>query len=304
MQYFRFMTITIVACFVLGASFATPACAIDKLEDLSIDLVNDSWQLVDNYWTVLDLRYQFNELKGVPEDQLVKIYKAEMSKFEKTSKALSTRVIKALRKNDKRSLELLSEFYIARPEFERPAFEVAVKQVLDFIKAEVAQGRLKNIDPLLIEDEGRGSQYFPGYGYGDPNFVYRKGLQLEEAVISTYWQEETKTWESNKHFEGTIEFKLSAELKDKVANYRELSEPFKLDVGGHIILAIKVSFDVKESLVTKATKQFAVHKIWFELFRADRNYWSNPKWELCGKTYELRDEPTGQVATIGFKIAK
>ena len=300
MRYLRLMIVTVLAL----AAFAAPSYAVDKLEDLSNSLVNDSWQLVTGYWNIVDLRCQFNELKGVPEDQLIKIYKAEVSAFEKTSRVLANRVIKGLRKSDKRSLELLSEFYVARKDYEKPAFEVAVREIVDFIKAELAAGRLSGIDPKRIEDNGRGNEYFPGYGYGDPSFIYRKGLQVEESVISTYWQEETKTWESNKHFEGTIEFKLAAELRPKVDHYQELSEPFKLDVGGHILLVIKVSFDVRESLVTKATKQYAVHKIWFELFRADRNYWSSPKWELCGKTYELRDEPTGMVATIGVKFAK
>lgn len=285
-------------------AFPVGACAADaRLEDMRNHLVRDSYDLIACYWKVLDLRYQFNELKGTPEDLLVTNYKSEMNRFERLSRNLATRVIKALRTDNRADLEFLSELYASKEIFEKPAFEVVVRDILAFLKAEASEGRII-VDPKLIDDvvyqENRAT-YFPGYGYADPKYIYRKGLVVDDQTISTYWQEETKVWESNKHFEGVIDFKLAAELKASTSNFRELSEPFKLDIGGHLTLCIKVSFDVKESLTTKATKQYAVHRIWFELFRADRNYWSQPKWELCGKTYELRDEPTGMVATIGFK---
>jgi len=294
------VVVAVLLAFAGGAyAEGEKAVTINKFEDLRNDVVREAHEIIAVYWNILEMRYQFNELKGVPEEHLVCTYKAEMAKFEKLSKALSGRVIKTLRANDLRTLEFLSELYASKQIYEKPAFEVAVREILDFLKSEASNGR-PVVDPKLLDDESR-AQYFPGYGYADPNYIYRKGREIQDETISTYWQEETKVWESNKHFEGVIDFKLAAELKATTANFKELSEPFKLDIGGHLTLCIKVSFDVKESLTTKATKQYAVHKIWFELFRADRNYWSSPKWELCGKTYELHDLPTGLTATIGIK---
>lgn len=287
-------------------AFASEPAVDGRLEDMRNGIVRDSYKLIDSYWKVLDLRYQFNELRGVDEDQLVKIYKAEMKRFEDLSTCLSARIIKTLREDKRIDLEFLSELYASKGVHEKPAFEVVVREILDFLKAEASAGRAI-VDPALLDEQAyqeNRATYFPGYGYSDPKYIYRKGLVVDDQTISTYWQEETKVWESNKKFEGIIDFKLAAELAATTSNFKKLSEPFKLDLGGHITVVIKVSFEVKESLTTKATKQYAVHRIWFELFRADRNYWSTPKWELCGKTYELRDEPTGMVATIGFKVNK
>lgn len=258
--------------------------------------VSQGWLLINSYWKILELRYTFNELRGDNiGNALVEAYKKEMKLFSDLSESLSSRVIKALNRNNDRELRLLSTFYKSRQSYEQPAFELAVHSIISHLQRE----QLENGQELNMD---KAQEYFPGYGYGDPKYIYRKGLEVARDRISEYWQEEERTLETSKHFEGAVEIELAAQLRDKVADFKQLSEPFKVNIGGSIKVCIKVSFTVKESLVTRAKKQYAVEKIWFELHRALRDFWATPKWEVCGRTYELHDEPTGFAATVEAKI--
>jgi hypothetical protein len=261
-------------------------------------VVRTGWLLVNSYWRILELRYTFNELRGNNiGNVLAEQYVKEMKKFEELSEKVSGRIIKALTRNDQRELKLLSNLYISMKIYQKPAFELAVKDILVFMKT-------ADLNKGVTEDVDYRAQYFPGYGYADPKFIYRKGLEVGDDLISDYWQEEEKTLETHNHFEGAVEIEVAAGLREKVGNFKQIGEPFKVNIGGSIKVCVKVSFDTKETLITRSKKQYAVHKLWFELFRAKRDVWVTPKWEICGKTYELRDEPTGFTATVGVNFVK
>jgi hypothetical protein len=38
--------------------------------------------------------------------------------------------------------------------------------------------------------------------------------------------------------------------------------------------------------------------------RAPKDYWSQPKWEVCGKTYQFMEEPTGEEVVIDATISE
>lgn len=146
-----------------------------------------------------------------------------------------------------------------------------------------------------ISENGKPSkEYLPGYGYTEPGYKYQKGRELSSEFLNAFWQDEEKVIETAQHFEGTIEFKLGAGLRESpfISNYKELSAPFNVNFGGHAALAVNVSFDARTRITTQARKKYAQTKIWFELFR--RKNLSGGDWELCGKTYEMRDIYTNE----------
>lgn len=257
-------------------------------------VTNDGWAIVSSYWKAMDLHYKISELRE-PQDGLTRDYAEAMKNLEERSQQLANTVVKGLEAGDRSELEALSAFYKERSEFERPAFEMVVTSVLDWMNNAELQGKVKFADR---------AEYFPGYGYADPKYKYRKGQEVEREETSKYWQDEERTIESEQTFEGLIEFELAAQLKNdaNVSEFKEMGAPMSLNIGGHIKMYVKVSFRVFKKLVTKAKKQYAVNKVWFELFRAPKTYWSTPTWEVCGKTYELIHEPSGVVATVGAEF--
>ena len=45
-----------------------------------------------------------------------------------------------------------------------------------------------------------------------------------------------------------------------------------------------------------------LNKVWFEVYRAKKTWFTSPKWELYGKTYKLITEPTGEELAREMKV--
>lgn len=74
----------------------------------------------------------------------------------------------------------------------------------------------------------------------------------------------------------------------------KVSQPFESRT------SVKVSFQASQNIVIKAKRRFEVNKIWFELLRAKGDpWWTTTPWEVCGRTYEIVNEPTGDVDVFG-----
>jgi len=276
-------TISMVVILMIALTMTTVSATITNNET--------NWDIIHTYWNVLDLNYKFSELKE--SVSTVENYKKEYTKLENLSITLSDSIISDLKKNDDSSLVKFSNFYKSLEEHQKPAFEVVIGKIIKYTNSLEIQKNVK---------WGSTATLYPGYGYADPKYKYKKGLEVSREVVSSFFQDEEHTVESEKSFEGSLDIEIAAELKNdpSIKEYREMGEPFKVNLGGHFKFFIKASFITKDKLVTNAKKQYIVNRVWYELFRAKKSAWSSSEWELCGKTYENQTE-LGMTLTISVE---
>ncbi|HNY10946.1 MAG TPA: hypothetical protein PKK26_05080 [Candidatus Wallbacteria bacterium] len=291
-------SLIIVLSLVFSLFLFMPAFAASDAEDTIKFEVRIANQMIIDYWQATDLFYQLNG-KDRCDEGCAEKYQALVKKIDSQSKELSSRIIRKMNKKDLNSLKNFSDFYKTKQHYERQPLYLICAPIIEKVKSDIlSQNKNKNREIVIFESvEQFTAEYFPGYGYSEPGFEYRRGKELSSEFLHAYWQDEIKVVETAKHFEGTIEFKLAAELAAKpgLANFQQIGEPFKVDIGGHIILAVKVSFDTRTQITTSSKKKYAATKVWFELLRRKKgSFSSSTGWAECGKTYEMHDFYTNE----------
>lgn len=248
--------------------------------------------LIHYYWEILEYRYRFIDGTIDPETspEIVEKYLQLMEDYNKLVDNMS---VKLGNENFKTSdiFRNFSDFYQVCPEEARPALNTVVSNIL-------VKFNFSNPSPTTTDEFIR--EYFPGYGYTDPNYWYRKGREVDREFLYARWQEEEKTHTESKVFELTVELKLVAGLQQKYPNL-EVVGKFPVNIGGSIVICAKVKFETKESITITTKKKIGEFKMWFELLRAKKTFWADPKWETTGKTYEFFEEPTGEEVTTGVR---
>jgi len=295
--------------FILSLVFSVllfvPAFAASEAEDTHKFEIRIANQMIADYWQALDLFYQIHGKSSCNENCAEK-YQALIKKIDSQSKELSARIIRKMNKEDLNSLKNFSEFYKAKQHYERQPLYVVCASIIEKVKSDmVSQNRNKNRGAILFDSvEQFTAEYFPGYGYSEPGFEYRRGKELSSEFLHAYWQDEIKVVETAKHFEGAIEFKLAAELamNPSIGNFKQIGEPFKVDIGGHITLVVKVSFDTRTQITTSSKKKYAATKVWFELSKRKKGGFSSSAWEVCGKTYQMHDFYTNEEVVSAVKF--
>lgn len=241
-------------------------------------------KLVDTYWKILDCRDQFisNRLNREESGEFVNNYMDLIEEYNKTANDYTEILLK-----NAENFNSFSEYYSSCPLEAKPAFDKVIKNVLESKKAANL-----DFDTLAFTKE-----YFPGYGYSEPGYIYRRGRELDNEFLYARWEDEEKTFAQNKVYEFTVELKLVAELKIKFPELEVLKE-FGVEIGGNFVMCAKVKFETNKTFSVKTKKKYGEYKKWFELLRAKKTMWSEPQWELTGKTYQHFTEPTGEeVAT-------
>ena len=249
-------------------------------------------RLINFYWEILEYRYQFIDgtIDAETSPELVEKYLGLIEEYNDLVKNMSLK----LGSEDYKVSSIFqnfSEFYQTCPEESRPALDTVVSNIL--VKFNYSNPALGTTDNFI-------RQYFPGYGYTDPEYWYRKGREVDREFLYARWQEEEKTYMQSKLFELTVELKLVAGLTQKYPNLEVIGK-FPVNIGGHIVICAKVKFETKEGITIKTKKKIGEFKLWFELLKAKKTIWSDPKWEPAGKTYEFFEEPTGEEVTTGVR---
>ena len=290
MKRYALLALILLFCF----SFSSIAFALNIDENLSVYESKISNQIINKYWQALDILYAI-EGKASQCDELTCQYKETINQMNELCSELSGHIVSKMNKDNLSPLKSFSEVYKSKQHYERLPLYVVCDPIIKKVKEDILNNK-KDKSGIFSSAEDFAAEYFPGYGYAEPGFEYRRGKELENQFLHAYWQEEEKIIETAQHFEGTIDFKIAAELKinPNITAYRELSEPFKLDVGGHIIVVIKVSFDTYVKLTTRSKKKYAASKVWFELLKRKKSVFSSTPWENCGKTYEMHDFYTNE----------
>ncbi len=288
-----------ISFFLFVFCFST-AFAFNYDEDLRVYEARIANDMIIKYWQALDILYV---IEGKPAgcDDLVCEYRKIIGRIEAMAEELSVHIISKMNKKNIEPLKKFSAFYKCRQSYERQPLYAVCDSVIKKVKEDIISG---NKAVLYFSADEFAAEYFPGYGYAEPGYEYRRGKEIESQFLHAYWQEEEKIIETTQHFEGTIDFKLAAELKANpgISNYKEHGAPFRIDIGGHIVLVIKVSFGTHTKLTTRSKKKYAATKVWFELLKRKKSIISTTPWENCGKTYEMHDFYTNEevIAEIKF----
>lgn len=179
------------------------------------------------------------------------------------------------------ALPVLSAIYRSLPV---PA-RTSLHETLRHVRAELVRaGRAESF-------RGAFDTYFPGYGYAEPGYAYRKGLELAREPRGSTWVSEDKTIQAS----ASAELEISASL---LPHFRELERTGAIRnlVVHRARVGLRITFEASQNLVIKTRRRFEVSKIWFELKRAKGDaWWTTGPWEVVGRTYEIVDEPTGDV---------
>lgn len=294
----RFLVIA-STIFIFLSLFST-AFAINSDEDISIYESRIANEMIDKYWQAIDIIYVL-EGKADRCDELVCQYKKLVGRIDALRDELSTRIISRMNKKNFGPLKRFSDFYKCKQSYERIPLYAVCEPIIAKVKDDLAAGRKTSIYSTAEEFA---AEYFPGYGYAEPGYEYRRGKEIESQFLHAYWQEEEKIIETAQHFEGTIDFKLAAELRanPNITGYREHGEPFKIDIGGHLVVVVKVSFDTHMRLTTRSKKKYAATKVWFELLRRKKSVISSTPWEVCGKTFQMHDFYTNEEVISDVKF--
>jgi len=265
--------------------FASSAFAFDGLPPTHplFGVQTRVFSVVHQYWYCSDLQIAY--LKNPTQENLAKS-DAATSAFKRQSADLGVELRASLRSGTQ-TIQLVAEIYRSLPTGAKPCLFFT----LGALRAESMHPEAAGQTSFAFEE------YFPGYGYGDPKYKYRKGREVSRENKGTTWQEESRTVSSQFNAELVIELSLLPSLRnmETAGTIRNLKvgQQFEGAVAGQPTLLVKVSFQAVRSVEIKAHRRYEVNKIWFELYRAKIGLWASGPWELCGQTYEILNEPTG-----------
>lgn len=247
--------------------------------------------MVNQFWTINELFYQLT-LGQTPELEAKYLKACEI--YEKQSLDLGKQLVGCLEDRNREVLEVISEIYKSFDPISRQAFYPSV----GYVKVAMTQ-ELKA--PLSSEEF---AEYFPGYGYAEPGYKYRKGRELEREPKGYTWQSEEQSLSTTWNVEITVTLDLLNILSSMAGagaiKDLKVLEQYEVNMNGTPMFVAKVSFVRVKTITTKTNRKFEVNKIWFELLHAKVSGWTTGPWEVCGKTYEILHEPTGEEVVTGI----
>ncbi len=252
------------------------------------------FRAISNYWLVQET---YNQYGSNPTQENETAWNKAIKSHTDLCVRLGKDVLLSIKKNQYSQVEMLSEIYKSLPTGAR----VALYPALGYMKVEIVQENQK----YLTEEKFR--EYFPGYGYTEPGYKYRKGRELEREYKGVTWQSEehsiSTTWNVNLTISIDLLNILSGLVTGGAIKDLKVGEQYNMNVGGQPMIVCNVSFQRIKSIVTKTNRKFEINKVWFELLRAKSSFWSEGAWEVTGKTYEILQEPTGEAVVTGIEGA-
>lgn len=152
-------------------------------------------------------------------------------------------------------------------------------------------------DYMMYEYRRKPSQYLEGYGYTDPNFIYKYGKELGVEPVSRFWKVEKRVIENEK----THEFYIKSELVSSVSQSSGLSgniESFnvtgeaKYMINGKLENFSRCEIKFKERIETRNMLLYEKRRVEVELLRAPRGFFTwfmngmNFNFEVVGSCYK------------------
>jgi hypothetical protein len=292
MQFKRLLMGCLVAVLLCGSAWAYDGYGPAHKH---FGLQTQVFTIVNQYWKIQDL---FNVLSTAPTPEIEATYNKALEIYRKQSIDLGKRLLAQLNEPSRETVKVISDIYCSLDVITRQALYLPLSVIKNSIVVEFRGG--------MSDEDFR--EYFPGYGYSEPGFKYRKGREVARETKGTTWQSEEHSITSTFSVELTVNIDLLNILKGfltgGVIKNLVVKEQWSTTVNGEPMIVAKVSFQVIKAIVTKTNRKFEVNKIWFELLRTKSSSSSNATWEVCGKTYEIINEPTGEDIVTGVNQAK
>lgn len=274
---------------VLLVLAACPAFAFDGVtaNDPLFGVQNQVFHVVDQQWRVneLLLKAQTNS----SDLAALEAYEKEADLLSKNENALGKTISQALSNNDTKTLDLVGSIYRSLGIGARNAIFPALQTA----RAEAAG------DAVAMTRMG---DYFPGYGYPEPGYKYRRGLEVSREDKGTTWQYEEHTISTSKSIKLTVTIDVLGILKSllhlgKIGDL-VVGREYNSYYNGAPMIVVDVTFSTAQTIFTKANRKYEVNKVWFELQRSSDAGWHNAgTWETVGKTYQIMMDPTGEAVT-------
>ncbi len=276
--------------------FAVQAMAFDGvLPGHNLYIVQQKiFAAISDYWQVQELFLQY---VADPTEENEKNWNAHIQVHTQGCVEIGKSVMRSLKKSQYGKIDMLSDIYKSLPDGARNA----LYPTLGYLKFEITH----KADEFLTEEKFR--EYFPGYGYSEPGYKYRKGRELDREYKGVTWVNEEQSISSTWNVSLTVSIDilniLSGMVTGGVIKNLKVSDQFTMNVNGTPMIVCNVSFQRIKSIVTKTNRKFEINKVWFELLRSKSSSWSNSNavWELTGKTYEILQEPTGEEVVTGIE---
>jgi len=233
---------------------------------------NQVGQMISTYWQANDALYNKD----------MKAYLDKNDQMREQADAITAQIIKGLKKNDN---TLFNEYVRIYNEEKTPENLSVLNLVADQVK-EYAHTR--DLTP---------GTNFPGYGYADPSYVYRRGEELPNPeVLSVYWKRIEKTYAKGSKFHINMEVGMTANF-GKDASVKEVGKT-TMNIGGNAKEVVELEVTVNETVKTQCTVKYQKKKVWYKLYHAKKSFWGSIglgsyTWNICGKTYVIMDEESG-----------
>jgi len=255
------LTLLIVAVVIVTPAFST-----------EINLQKQVENMITIYWQANDALYNKD----------MKAYLDKNDQLRELADSISTNIIKGVKNND---MTLYNEYVKIYNDLKKPENLSALNLVADQIK-EYAHTR--DLTP---------GTNFPGYGYADPDYVYRRGEELPNPeVLSVYWKRIEKTYQKGTKFHINMEVGMTANFGEN-ATVKEVGRS-TINIGGNAKEVVELEVTVNENVKTQCTVKYQKKKVWYKLYKAKKSFWSSIgfgsySWTLCGKTYVIIEEESG-----------
>ena len=169
----------------------------------------------------------------------------------------------------------------------------------------VVQGVLARLsdqhEPEKVQTFLQAQEYFPGYGFAKPGYIYRRGEEVKREFLYAYWKDEAIDEKTSESREMTLEVKLVEKIKIAIPELIE-GVKFDLEIDGQIHKVVKVKFNKEVTIRTKQKRKVGVEKAWFKLFEAKKKWWGEPTWKLVGKTFQHDSSPTGESVIVEAEV--
>jgi hypothetical protein len=244
-------------------------------------LVEVSSKLMDQAWRVRELSMQVGD-----SAKAVKDYEKERASWILNSRAFAKQLVAENR------WEEFSQYY--------KGLDQQGKQNLEFVVKEVVEKLFTASSPETTPLR-KTQDYFPGYGYGKPGYIYRRGRELERSFLYSYWKDEEVNETTSKSEELVIDVKIAWKLKVTIPELVVGTE-FNLDIDGKAHRVVKVKFNREVKIHSKQKHKMSLEKVWFKLFEAKKRWWGDPDWTLVGKTFQHKAQPTGESVLVEAEV--
>ncbi|MBF0406891.1 MAG: hypothetical protein HQM10_06035 [Candidatus Riflebacteria bacterium] len=290
--------------FIIGLFFCLQAAVASELSfdglapnSKHFGLQKRVFQIFHQRWVVCET---YENYAGNPTTENMEKYIVAMQVFDKQSVDLGKTLVSLVDEPGREAIQLVSAIYKSMDAISRQALYKA----LGTFKSDIfMSGMAGNSNARLPLSEEEFREYFPGYGYTEPGYKYRKGREVSRESKGFFSQDTEETYVSS----FTVELNVTLDIlnllrqmfaQGKISNLQEKGQ-ITSNVNGVPTIVFKVSFVVGKKIFTKTSRRYEIIKTWFELSRAKDNGWGNTgPWEVCGQTYELINEPTGDAPVV------